>query len=362
MKLLTTSASALIISACAASAGGFDRSGQPLGWLFEDGSYAELSFGKITPSISGTQGLVLGAGSPAGSSSGNMGPAYTQVGLAFKMNLNSKLSLGLALDPSYGADIAYPAAATGYYLRGTTATINGDSVVLAGRYKFNENFSIHAGLRSVGVGGSVMIVTDGTPAYQASFAADRDVGYIVGAAYEKPEIALRVALTYSSATNHDLATTVAGTPAGNTAVELPASVALDFQSGVAKDTLVFGQVRWSDWTATELNGPMYPANPLIGYQDDVVSYSLGVGRRFNDTWSGAITLGYEDAKGGIASNFSPTDGSKSIGIGATYTSGKMKITTGIRYVDLGDATALSGAAAFAENHAIGLGVKIGFSF
>jgi long-subunit fatty acid transport protein len=291
-----------------------------------------------------------------------MAKSYNQVSLALKMDLNDKLSLGLSLDPTYGVDIDYPAAATGYYLRGTTATIDGDSIVVAGRYKFNDNFSVHAGLRSVGVGGNVLVVRDGTPAYQATFASDRDVGYLVGAAYEKPEIALRVALTYSSATQHDLAASVAGTPAGTVPVELPQSVALDFQSGVAKDTLVFGQVRWSDWTATEFNGPLYPANPLIGYDNDVVSYSLGVGRRFSDAWSGAITLGYEDAKGGIASNFSPTDGSKSIGIGATYTSGNMKITGGIRYVDLGDSMALGGAAAFSENHAIGVGLKIGFSF
>lgn len=373
MKRVTlATAVALGVSATMASAGGFDRSGQPIGWIFESGNYVELSFGSIRPSVKGVQTQTLSGTSLAGSSSGNMAKAYSQVGVAFKMDLNDKVSVGMQLDPTFGADVSYPASATGYFLRGTTATIDGDSLVVAGRYKLNDKISVHAGIKSVGVGGNVFIARDGVPAYQATFGFDRAAGYLVGIAYEKPEIALRAALTYSSATTHDLVTTVGGRAAGVTQVELPASVSFDFQSGIAKDTLLFGQIRWSDWTATELNGPLYPANPLIGYDEDTVSYSLGIGRRFNENWSAAVTLGYEAAKGGIASNFSPTDGSKSIGLGATYTKGNMKITGGVRYVALGDTPALTLAsppfppgtagANYTGNTAVGIGLKISFTF
>ena len=40
----------------------------------------------------------------------------------------------------------------------------------------------------------------------------------------------------------------------------------------------------------------------------------------------------------------------------------MKITGGIRYVDIGDATTTTIGSNFSGNSAIGVGVKIGFSF
>lgn len=358
MKHIATALGALALTTTLAQAGGFERSGNPVGFMFEKGSYAELTFGHVTPSVNGSVG---GGAVP----SGNVGVAYSQVGLAFKMDLNEKLSLGLSLDPSFGADISYPTSAATYPIRGTHAKLSGNTLSLIGRYKFNDSFSVMAGLRSVGVGGDVTVALGGAPAYQADFKQTRDTGYLVGVAFEKPEIALRVGLTYQSATKHTLETTVFGGPVPAAAypnVELPQSLTLDFQSGVAANTLVFGSIRWAEWTATQLNAPGYPANPLVSYDHDTITYNLGVGRKFNDTWSGAISVGYEEAKGGIAMNLSPTDGYVSIGVGATYTRDNMKITGGLRYVDIGDAKALGGAADFKDNSALGIGLKIGFTF
>ena len=81
-----------------------------------------------------------------------------------------------------------------------------------------------------------------------------DTGYIVGAACEKPEIALRAALTCESAITHDFPTTKTLAPLGGTiqtttTIEMPQSPALDFQSGIATDMLLFGLIRWSEWSA-----------------------------------------------------------------------------------------------------------------
>ena len=349
---------AAVIGICAGSAiaGGFERSDNPVGFMFEKGSYAELSFGYVSPSVIGIAGGLL--------PSGDVGDSYTQVGIAFKMDINEKLSLGLQIDPTFGANITYPLAGSFYPIRGTNAELNGDTLALIARYKINESFSVHGGLRSVGIGGNVAVFSGGVPFYRASYKTDRDLGYLIGAAFEKPEIALRVALTYSSETHHDLATSVFGTSVGSETVELPKSLALDFQSGVAANTLVFGSVRWTDWTSTRLNSIGYPAplQPLVGYDNDLITYELGVGRKFNDTWSGALSLGYEKTNGGIAKNLDPTDGTLSIGLGGTYTRDNMKITGGVRYVKIGDATALSGSSEFTDNSAIGIGIKVGFSF
>jgi long-chain fatty acid transport protein len=364
-KFLLT-ASAVALTTTAATAGGFERSGNPVGFMFESGNYAELSFGIVSPKVNG--GLNAASGAPAPGPTGDVSPSYRQLGFAVKTDLNDKLSIGLQIDPTFGADIAYPLPSPGpvpYPIGGTSAELNGDTLALVGRYKFNDNFSAHAGLRSVSVGGNVAIFNGGVPLYQASFDTTRDIGYMVGAAFEKKDIALRVALTYQSATTHTLDTTLGGAAIPSALypeVELPQSVTLDFQSGVAANTLVFGSVRWADWTSTELNAPLYPLNPLVGYDSDTWTYNIGVGRKFNDQWSGAVSIGYEKSEGGVQMNLSPTDGYVSVGLGATYTTGNMKITGGVRYVDIGDATALSGAADFSGNSAIAAGIKVGYTF
>lgn len=285
-KFLLT-ASAVALSVTGAFAGGFERSSNPILFMFEKGNYVELSFGYVRPSVSGT----VGGGAI---SSGNAIESYTQLGFAIKTDLTDKISLGLQIDPSFGADVAYPTG-TGYPAAGSRAQLNGDTISLIGRYKFNENFSAHAGIKSASVGGFVSFggLFAGIPA--TGYDTDRDTGYLIGAAYERPDIALRVALTYYSATNHSIATSLGPT----IEVELPQSVTLDFQTGVAANTLVFGSVRWADWTETALN---FPAAGLITYDNDVYTVNLGVGRKFSDQWSGAVTVGYERTEGGLSPN------------------------------------------------------------
>ena len=343
-------------------AGGFERSGAPLGFMFEAGSYGELSYSHVNPKVSGTTLVPTGGGAiPAGTTTGNISKAYSSVGLSFKTDLTGNLSLGVMLDPSYGADQAYPSG-TGYLIAGTRAELNGDTVALIGRYKINDAVSVHAGVRSVGIGGNASVVTP-QATYTASYQNDRGTGYLVGVAYEKPEIALRVALTYASETKHDLATSVVGVgPVGSEQIELPKSLTLDAQSGIAANTLLFGSIRWVDWTSSRLNSIGYPTPPLVSHANDSITYTLGLGRKFSETWSGAVSFGYEDSKGGVASNLSPTDGYVSVGIGGTYTRGNMKISGGVRYVNIGDANSLSGATAFRDNSAIGIGLKVGFTF
>ncbi len=341
MKRFLIAAAATTAAANAALAGGIDRSGQPIAFMFENGTYAELTYGYVAPSVQ-----------PAAIPLGDVTPNYSSFGLAYKRDLSDKLSIGVQLDQPFGAYVQYPPGAP---LAGTYAELWSSSINVIGRYKFEGGFSAHAGLRYVTVDGRAFVPGRGVVAQ--SFSADADLGYLVGFAYEKPEIALRVALTYFSSTDHSLDSSVGtiGT------IDPPQAVNLDFQTGIAANTLLFGQIRWVDWTNTTINIPpaVDPA-PLLSYADDRISYSLGIGRKFNDNWSGAITLGYEDAKGGLSSLLSPTDGYKSVGLGVTYTKDNLKVTGGIRYVEVGDAVTLIGP--FTDNSAIGVGVKVGWSF
>lgn len=344
-KFLLT-ASAVALSVTGAFAGGFERSSNPILFMFEKGNYVELSFGYVRPSVSGT----VGGGAI---SSGNAIESYTQLGFAIKTDLTDKISLGLQIDPSFGADVFYPTG-TGYPLAGSNAELNGDTLTLVGRYKFSENLSVHAGIKSVGLGGNLQVVGLG-PIPATSYDTDRDTGFLAGVAYERPDIAMRVALTYYSNTNHSLATNLGPT----IQVELPQSLTLDFQTGVAANTLVFGSIRWADWSETALN---FPVPGLISYDNDVYTVNLGVGRKFNDQWSGAVTVGYERTEGGLSPNLGPTDGFISVGLGATYTVDNVKITGGIRYVDIGNANTSTVGGVFRDNDAVAIGLKVGYTF
>jgi len=98
--------------------------------------------------------------------------------------------------------------------------------------------------------------------------------------------------------------------------------------------------------------------------DDSVTYTLGVGRRFSDEFSGSISVGYEAPTNEPASNLSPTDGYISVSVGGQYQINETTdISGGIRYVWLGDATTEPPVGGtFEDNTAIALGVSIGYSF
>jgi long-chain fatty acid transport protein len=343
MKRILMAIAGSLAIASGAQAGGIDRSGQGIGFIFEPGTYAELSFGIVSPSVSNTP-----LAPPA--AAGDIAQTYWQIGAAYKRDLSDTLSIGVQIDQPYGAHVQYPASLGGGYAELTSSSIN-----VIGRYKFDGGFSAHAGLSYVTIDGRIFVPTSGIAA--RTFSADSDVGYMAGVAYERPDIALRIALTYFSGTDHALDSTEGSVGTINP----PQAVNLDFQTGIAANTLVFGQIRWADWTNTEI--VIEPPTPLITYEDDRVTYTLGVARKFNDSWSGAVSVGYEKDLGRVQSTLSPTDGFISLGLAAIYTSGNMKITTGIRYVDIGDATTSTAVlGTFENNEALALGVKVGWTF
>ncbi len=355
---ITTSATAVALAlwAPAAMAAGLDRSGHNINVLFSQGSNVELSFGMVSPSITGSVG---GGALP----SGDMAPSYSQFSIGLKSDINEKLSLAIIMDQPWGADVAYPASAAPYPFAGTTAQIDSNAIALIARYRLSSGLAVHAGIRHETLSGSASIPLVG--GYTLDASSNGGTGYLLGVSYEKPEIALRVDLTYNSAISQTLTGTEFGALPTSFTAEMPRSVNLNFQSGIAADTLLFGSVRWVNQTALTLAPPAYvgaTSSPLLSYANDSTSYSLGIGRRFSDSFSGSIALGYEAATGLPASNFAPVDGSFSIQIGGKYTRDNMTIKGGIRYVKLGDATTSTVGASFSGNSAIGIGISVGYSF
>ncbi|PTQ71936.1 OmpP1/FadL family transporter [Celeribacter persicus] len=374
MKNTTLLAASLAVGATGAYAGGMDRSGMSIAPLFETGTYVELSFGSVNPDVSGS----FAASVPliGGISSGDLTPSYTQLSAAYKRDLSENLSMAIILDQPFGADVDYPDG-TGYVYQGSNASVETTGVTAVLRYKFNDRFSVHGGVRNLTSKGTVEIPIVGPRGYTMETSTENDWGYLIGAAYEIPDIALRASLTYNSAIDIDFTASEdfsGGTAAANKSplsVTMPQSVNFDFQTGIAADTLLMFSARWAEWTETVIapqlySSPSFVNDNLVDHNDDTISYSLGVGRRFNDKLSGSLSVGYEKSYGGLQGNLSPRDGYKSITAGLKYQiTEQTAISGGVSYVWVGDAKttyAPSINPSFEDNTAIGVGLKLSHHF
>lgn len=368
MKKTLTAALALSVCAGGALAGGLDRSGQGINILFEEGKVFQLNFAYTNPKVSGTLG---------GVASGDVADSFVTPHFAYKHAFNDRLDLAIIYDEPFGADVSYGA---GYPLSvnpvpgGRTGTLNATADVQAItallRYRFENNVSIIGGIR--GQRAEANVEVPAAAGYRVQTDSPIDFGYVVGVAWEKPEIAARVALTYNSSITHSFSQTESLNPPpvppippstvvvrNSTAeIETPQSINLDFQTGIAPKTLLFGSVRWVDWSATAYNPPNYPPlSNLVDYDNDTITYSLGIGRQFTDQFSGALVLGYEKSNGSSVSDLGPTDGFFSVGLAGTYEMANAKISGGVRYTDIGDAITNNGAV-FNDNHALSVGLQL----
>ncbi|MGV6813349.1 MAG: OmpP1/FadL family transporter [Brevirhabdus sp.] len=364
-------AGAAALCATSATAGGIDRSGQGIGIIFEEGRYAELSFGKVTPSVDGNDVAIFGGGA-----SGDVAKAYTSVGLAYHHDFTDKVSFSLIVDQPFGADVSY--AASSVALGGTFAEANSLATTGILRYKINDRFSVHGGVRfqradaKVGLTGAAYGALSG---YQVTLGQDWATGFVLGAAYEIPDINLRVALTWNSSIKHtfDTVETLGGGLIGitPTTVKTPQSFNLDFQTGISRkhQLALIGSIRWVEWSKFKLDPATFTGlagGGLISL-DDSTTYVVGLAKRFNENWSAAVTYRYEKAGNPLVSPLAPTNGQNGITLAGIYTKDNMKVTAGINYTKLGDAQPETGTpdtarASFTGNDSLGFGIKVGFSF
>lgn len=374
MKRYLATSAALALAAGGAMASGLDRTGQPIGIIFEEGAYVEFSAATTSVDLSGNDRTAL---NPAGSASGDVGERFNMFGAGYKRDISEQLSFALIFDQPWGVDVNYPVGGSAL-LGGTTAQADSNALTALLRYKFNERFSVHGGIRYQEIDGEINLAgaayTSIGRQYNVRVNKDGAFGWVAGVAYEIPEIALRAALTYSSEIEHDfdLNETFAtgATAATSTKTKTPQSVNLDLQTGIAKDTLLFGGIRWAEHSVTDLVVP--GLSGLAGRSvdlidlDDSITYTLGMGRKFNENWSASLALIYADVDGDQnVSPLAPTHGYEAIRLGVQYKQDQMTVSAGIRYTDLGDAVASPGGnpvADFRDNKAVSFGVKVGYHF
>jgi long-chain fatty acid transport protein len=168
-------------------------------------------------------------------------------------------------------------------------------------------------------------------------------GWRAGIAYEIPEYALRASLVYNSRVKYDnLTGTVdltqvpvgAGAASGRItnvfgAAEAPDSLELKVQSGIAPDWLAFGSVKWTNWSVLQsislcpvatrgtacsaTSGTQLTSLDLL-YRDGW-TVTGGIGHKFNDQWSGAVSLTWDR---GTSHGYGAQTDSWTLGVGAAY--------------------------------------------
>ncbi|MEM1074523.1 MAG: outer membrane beta-barrel protein [Pseudomonadota bacterium] len=372
MKKYLMNTAAVCLAAGGAHAGALDRTGQSTDVLFEDGRYVEFSLGYVSPDITGENiNPFLG---PIGAQSGDIGESNLNFGAAYKADINDQLSYAIIYDEPFKAEVAYPTNPF-YFGSDSSAEFNSMAITALLQYNFASGFSVYGGLRAQETDAKAAIAFAGN--YEVDADTDWGIGYVAGVAYERPDIALRVSLTYSSEVSHENdVVEMVDTPAGRgtfestASFETPQSLNLAFQTGIAADTLLFGSIRWVDWSDFDLSpeiysSPLVAGQPLLSYEDDITTYTVGLGRRINDTWSVAGSVSYEENTGNLFTNLGPADGQTSLGLAAIYTMEQVRVTAGVRYTMIGDTTtAVQGvpAAEFNNNDAVSFGLKVGYSF
>ncbi|MEM1273939.1 MAG: outer membrane protein transport protein [Pseudomonadota bacterium] len=368
MKKFAHAAAALLATTGLVQAGGIDRAVGTTSILFESGTYVELGYTFVDPEVSGTA---------IGASSGDMAPSFGTGFLRFHNDINEQLSFSFIIDQPIGADVDYPVG-TGYAFAGSTAEISATQFTAALRYEMDNHVSVYGGPRVISVDGTAFVNTAAF-AYDLDVSNDIDFGFMVGAAFERPEIALRVALTYFSEIELNM-NGVEGAGAAGTApsalpdvasvfdVTLPQSLLLEAQSGIAEGTLLFGSVRWTEWTEFLIDPALYPpTSALVDYEGDIFTYQIGLARQLNENWSVAGSLTYEEAVQDFPGNLGPTDGLLSLGLGAEYTQGNMSIAGGVQYTWLEDTSTIVSqtpflTSSFTDNNAIAASIRVGFQF
>ena len=380
-------AAAALLSSTAAHAGGIERSVLNVSPLFEEGRYLEFSFSAVSPELTGKGGNIPDAFSagpltgPLTGETNDLLDSYQTFAIAYKADINDRLSYAVIANQPYGADTDYGAQSgsfpdVNFIYGGSFADLDAYAITALLAYDANPNVKIYGGpvFQSIEASAALPFIPATNPpnpailGYEVEADQDWGFGYVVGAAYERPEIALRVALTYRSSIEHELDTTETladglATFQTQTTIETPQSLTLDFQTGIMEDTAIFGQINWVDWSDFEIAPPTYPLNaigrPLVAYSDDWWTYTLGVARRFDENWVGLASVTYEPGVDTELTSLGPVDGRTGINLGATYENEKVKITGGINYSWLGDTFNVLNTD-YDDGTSVGIGFRVGF--
>lgn len=361
----------LAFPAFSAHSAALSRTDQNVDYLFESGNNANVGVAVVSPSVKGTD-------LAESSDTGNVAEDFNPVSASVKYQLNDKVALAVGYDQPFGIDVKYKA--TPYNMSPASAMEAHAKVhaltALVG-YKTADNVWFYGGPAYYSVKGSVALPSASTANYTVNLPKGGAWGYVAGVAYEKPEIALRAALTYrSSATYSKKATeSFAGQalPAGDLKFKLPQSVNVDFLTGIMPKTQLITGVRWVNWKQFKLEPAVYGhyfGAPLVSFPKDSWEFKLGVGRQLTDKLSGSVVFIYDTGNGAPVSPLGPPDKGYGVNVGVKYALNKnVDISGGVQYnwyknqtVAVEGGGMVTPVARFNNMSVLGAGIQLGVHF
>jgi long-chain fatty acid transport protein len=357
---LATLASASLIAAQSAFAGGFDRGAGNIELLFDPARVAtEAGVTYVNPqrelkdvqrATSSTVAVVAGVG--AAEAAGRVPPGttaaitplvlrpaltsdsididgdYAVPRLGAKFNLFEPVDCLASYTQPYGAD-AYYGKNNAYSISAVEFNLDSDEFALTCSYKFDLG---KGSLRAIGgvtyneinaFFSRQTLLDFGNEGVGEFDLSDDAWSYRIGAAYEIPEIAFRASLLYSGKVDLNLEGTVDTRDFGPTGsrlipaigplsptlttgvydvdadTEIPQALEFRLQSGIAEGTIAFGSVRWQDWSQIQrvLIGGV--VSPTSGQINPNVSFDAF----YEDGWTITTGVGHKfnDAFSGLAS-------------------------------------------------------------
>ncbi|WP_024433869.1 outer membrane protein transport protein [Acinetobacter baumannii] len=393
-------------------ASALEQSGQSILPFLENGNYAEANLFAVDASVSGIVNdradLVRDHQSR---DTGDIAESTQFYTAAIKLQLTDRLGIGVLYDQPFSADIKYPARSNNSYFdndishEGTSVKADTQNLSLLFGYSPYQHFQIYGGPVYQTVKANVALrgnaYTQAFNGYNAKFKQQGEVGWLLGGSYQLPDIALKAAITYRSKIKYQFQVEedIFGEPLKlveneKTKLETPASLNIDFQTGISEKSLVYMNLRWVNWKEFETRPPQYGALSEIlmkeltngeyiqgfkldSYQNDQYSATLGIAHQFTEKWSTSTDVSWDSGTGNPASTMGPIKGSWSLGLGVQFNPAKNYFITGsLKYFWLGDTKTEDGTyylpiegikpyaeqANFKNNHAIAYGLKFGYWF
>ena len=347
-------------------AAGLERVNIDPSFMYEPGTFAEFSYGSVTPSV--PTGAIAVAG---GISLDNVAGSFTVSNFAMKTAIGDKIDIGL-WNTSNGNGVSIDWAPIG-----VKAELTMPTMAAMVRYRLTDNVSIIGGLKRVssddGANLTLPLTAAGITSATHTLSSTSATTGVYGVVTEIPERGMLMEFLMEGAAALDVDTSYSQTVGGVTTnytgtakAGIGDATSVYLQTGIAPGTAVYGKFRMSNWKDDQVQIPLSGTTnrATITTFEDGQSFTLGIKRSFSDTLGGALEGYFSPADScDSVSALVPKCENRSISLRAQYSlSERATLSVGSTWTQYGDATVGSPATTTTSSSKTSYGFKVGYKF
>lgn len=265
----------------------------------------------------------------------------TMIHFASHSTLTDQISLSTQLYNPYALKTNH---SQGFY-QGSKAKFETQTFVTSVNYQFNDQFSAFASASlnqteaAIRINSNMASAQAGAPTPDLNAILDKDVafGWIAGASYHVPEIALRATLAYQSEVTHknDVTETISGMTFKSTSkLVLPEALTFDFQTGIRETTLLTFSAQKRFWGGNKIETQM--AGEVVSFIDDATTFKLGIAEQFTPQIATYVQYIHEEALSDEVNPLAPNNGYQGLLLAASYTLNDMSYGAAFEYAQTDD--------------------------